>query len=796
MRDLQQKRLSQILNDQTDGQPTTNNDQDTFANFRAQRAQRAQRLTQINAFIERQPVATTDTNVTSIHSGKLFRNWEDLSSQQRNDFARQLNGNGYRSLIPFYTYFRNHLLFLRDHTLAKAPGGKPWDLHHIMEQRWREAQKTINEQIGELEYGTTSRRTEKTPTPTQLWNLQETIKSSKDNLAKEKEQYNRVVEAYWKLWVETQKCIVIGLQEYETNFVALCLWKREGKLETIERSVTRVWIENQYGKDFTKSMVDATEEAAKKDEQLFYPTNNNNDYHGWILSEPVFIKGIWYIGQEAVSDSSDGLPGDSQKSNTTEFEYELTNGDVLPIKNKRVSAEYGVGFVDSCRNFARTASQKEKEPRDDDGSRYKSGKEYESEEDDHSSGEYDTTKDKSETKIPASVTTDGNVGPNASDPPPSSPPNDTKEDKRKPEAIETTNNPTLTPPHNPLASTTSSIATASRERASVNDNDNDTVNDPPLPPVLGQVIPRPPLSKALESLLAATLTLKQMTQPPLIHYKATATVNCAFASTASVLHHVGLTDEARCVMDAASSFTDPQTQDPLLLVRDALKGKDDNGKTRFGHMQFCTLTPENFCLLGENNKLRRLENDVLFLLAIRNKDNTNTSVVSIFDGWIHDANMGNAVPLNYDFMCHIMSTMVPDPTREGTYITTKGNFTGIQAGYAFYECRSNIAKNFMKSAGSAGDVTGSSERPLLDLSAAQKEIKVEKNKETNRVRKDARRSRSYGNRRGEQRGGRQRGEQQGDQRQRDERRGRQPQRQSQQRGRKRQRDDSRSDNEK
>ena len=679
-----------------------------------------------------------------------------------------------------------------------------------MDQRWREARKTINEQRGELDYGTTSRRTEDTPTPRQLWDLRNAINSSEAKLAMEKQQYNRVIEAYWKLWVETEKCVVIGLQLHRQYYTALCLWELEGKMETIECAVTWQWIEKVYGRAFFKTMADATEATAEKD-KLFYPTTNSNDYCGWILAEPVSTKRIWYVGKKASFKSSGGLPGELFYSSATDYEYELTNGDVLRIDNKRVYEEFGKEFVASNWRNAKRMYEERRErrrkggtssstPGDDNDSssseeseEYKSDYTHETKSDDESGEDDDLTESKSETKIPASVTTDGKAVPNVSNPPQSSSqPSETQDDDKKPAAIDTTNNPVSTPPHSPLASTTSPIADASRERASINDDDNNT--NPPVLTVLGQVATRPPLGKALESLLSTILSGGPLTQPPPIRYRAGPNVNCAFASMASVLRHVGLTNEAECVMNAALSFNDPETQDPLLMVRDAFKAKDDNGKTRFGHMQFCTLKPWNFRLLFEDNKLRRLESSVLFLLAISNdNDKTNTSVVSIFNDWIYDANMDRAVPYNYDFMRHVMSSMVPDANREGAYITTKGNFTGILKGFAFYECRSNKVKNHMKTAGSTRDVTGGTGRPRLDLSTEAQKERAKRNKNTNLKRKSKKRARSTDGRVEDG----QSGEQQGIGRRDDEKEGKQPQQQGQEEeegGRKRQREDSRSDN--
>ena len=247
------------------------------------------------------------------------------------------------------------------------------------------------------------------------------------------------------------------------------------------------------------------------------------------------------------------------------------------------------------------------------------------------------------------------------------------------------------------------------------------------------------------------------------------------------------------MMEAASSFDRSSTQNPIEAVRDALNGSDRRRVSRFRHMQFLTLTPDNFRLLFEDNELRKLESSVLFLLAIRNDDdNTNTSVVSIFNDWIYDANMSHAVPYNYDFMQHVMSSLVPDPSNRNKYVTTPGNFTGILMGYAIYECRKRDEKNYMKSAGSSRVIRGRIEKPELDLSVEKANERTRKNYEMQQRRKNRKRSRSTGNRPGQRR----RHQQQGEGGRQDDKRERQPQRQQQQeqRGRKRQRDESEPDN--
>ena len=220
---------------------------------------------------------------------------------------------------------------------------------------------------------------------------------------------------------------------------------------------------------------------------------------------------------------------------------------------------------------------------------------------------------------------------------------------------------------------------------------------------LGAVVQRPPLIAKIRKQSKESLAKEPAQQAaPSLRYQAANGAHCTFASAASVLEYVGLTNEAKRVMELCEVYSAVPInvrKPSFWYVRDTLsKLKDTDSNKRVGpHLQTKNLNPRNFCLVDEDEQLLKLDKAVLYLLSVLDDDGINATVVSIFDGWVFDPNMPHALPYTKEALDHTTSSVFSHPSKDDTTVMRTNRATGIVTGLAIFECRPADVKNTMKS---------------------------------------------------------------------------------------------------
>ena len=116
---------------------------------------------------------------------------------------------------------------------------------------------------------------------------------------------------------------------------------------------------------------------------------------------------------------------------------------------------------------------------------------------------------------------------------------------------------------------------------------------------VGAATTRPPLTSAMEQQVTKAVSENpHLQEAPLMIYQTIGKDIGVFASVATVMEVVGLTDVAKRVMDAANGFVEKSDQDPVTVLCTVLKDNGGTNDSACNHLQPTRLGSNNFHLLG------------------------------------------------------------------------------------------------------------------------------------------------------------------------------------------------------
>ena len=136
--------------------------------------------------------------------------------------------------------------------------------------------------------------------------------------------------------------------------------------------------------------------------------------------------------------------------------------------------------------------------------------------------------------------------------------------------------------------------------------------------------------------------------------------------------------------------------------------------------------------LDKVEELRSLEKDVMFVLVVGDRCRMNHNVISIFNGWVYDANMTHAIPYTRESLDHVTRCVGPGESGMGEEEERTNTYTGVVSGFAFCETCSSERKNFMRSNAEGKEVNGTGMAPRLDISDKRRKTLSDRRKKRKR----------------------------------------------------------------
>ena len=146
--------------------------------------------------------------------------------------------------------------------------------------------------------------------------------------------------------------------------------------------------------------------------------------------------------------------------------------------------------------------------------------------------------------------------------------------------------------------------------------------------------------------------------------------------------------------------------------------------------------------LDKVEELRSLEKDVMFVLVVGDRCRMNHNVISIFNGWVYDANMTHAIPYTRESLDHVTRCVGPGESGMGEEEERTNTYTGVVSGFAFCETCSSERKNFMRSNAEGKEVNGTGMAPRLDISDKRRKTLSERRERRKKRKRGAKQRKS------------------------------------------------------